>query len=803
VRQLLLLLFFSLNIYFVVSQEITVFDDQTQERIPGVLITSVDRKIKILSDNQGRFRLEQFYSVDSVAFYYTGYTERIEAVSDLKKLTGLTLSDAIVPLSEMRVTANRWSKDRLSVPGRIEKIDLKNSGLTAPQTTADLLESSGYVFVQKSQQAGGSPQLRGFGTNRILIVMDGVRMNNAIFRSGNLQNIISIDPMSLEESEVIFGPGSVIFGSDAIGGVMDFESKKGIYSSDTAGRMIVKNRVYQRFSSASNELTSHYDISLGKRKWKSYTSFSFSKFGDLKAGTTGDSAFLRPTFQSGTIESQSNMVNPDSRVQVGSAYEQFNVLNNFTYKFSDEVELSYGFQYARTGDAPRYDRLILDSDGNDTLDFYDWYYGPQIWMLHRLELSSRKKTKLHDQIKYYAAYQFFAESRHDLRSESTSYRRQFEEVDAYSANLDLLKKVSKKFTVSYGAEFVLNKVASESFREKLSGEKTDLNPRYPNGSLWWSTGVYLNGEYVLTSKWKLEGGLRYSHFGIEAEFDTSLFSYPITFASNQNGALNGSLGVVYKPNSRSHFYMNLATGFRAPNIDDMGKVFDSEPGRVVVPNTNLGPEYAYNAEIGFIQTIGKHIKLDGAFYYTYLENALVRSPYTLNGLDSILYEGQMSEVVAIQNASDAFVYGLQAGVHIVLGKISIYSMINAQEGEQFENDLAEYYPLNHIMPLFGRTGIKFIAKQIYADLNLVYQGEMSYEDLPLQERGLETYAVNADGNSFVPSWYTLNFKAGYHFNKHLTLGWGIENIGDKLYRTLGSGISAPGRNIIVSLKAVF
>jgi hemoglobin/transferrin/lactoferrin receptor protein len=490
-------------------------------------------------------------------------------------------------------------------------------------------------------------------------------------------------------------------------------------------------------------------------------------------------------------------------LQVGSGYQQFNLLQNFSFRPGTDQELLYGFQYARTGDAARYDRLILDEDENDTLDFYDWYYGPQVWMMHRLEFNSSRTKKLHDKLRLNLAYQRFEESRHDLRSGSATYRRQFEQVDAFSFNADLVKILDSNWTFRYGSEFVLNQIGSTAYREKLNGEKMTINSRYPDGSLWYTAGVYWNGEYQLNKKWHFETGVRYSLFGMQAEFDTSLFAYPIVNTSSLNSALNGSVGVIYKSGSASHLYLNLSTGFRAPNMDDLGKVVDSEPGRVVVPNPSIRSEYAYNAETGFVQSIGQFLRLDGSFYYTYLDDALVRSTYALNGQDSIEYEGQKSEVLAIQNASNAFVYGAQLGVRVIWNKFIFYSNLNLQEGMQFENDLAAYYPLNHIMPVFGRTGIKFIAKQVYVDLNVIYQGEMSPEELPLQERGTAVYARNEDGETYVPSWYTINLKAAYHFNKHLTLSAGMENIMDLRYRTMGSGISASGRNIVVSLRGVF
>ncbi len=134
------------------------------------------------------------------------------------------MDTSIKSLEEVVISFNKWEQNLNEVPNRIMKVDMRDARLRNPQTTADLLAQTGGVFIQKSQLGGGSPMIRGFATNRVLIVADGVRMNNAIYRSGNLQNIISIDPLSIDDAEVIFGPGSLIYGSDAIGGVMDFHS---------------------------------------------------------------------------------------------------------------------------------------------------------------------------------------------------------------------------------------------------------------------------------------------------------------------------------------------------------------------------------------------------------------------------------------------------------------------------------------------------------------------------------------------------------------------------------------------------
>ena len=787
------------------GQEITILDKITQERIPGALIYSNNPNIKVRGNTEGRFMLDAFKGCDSVFISYPEYEIYISSYMLLSKTITLELSEKALSVSEMVVTASRWGENQAKTSSRITKLNLKELGLLEPQTSADLLESTGYVFVQKSQFAGGSPQLRGFGTNRVMIVVDGVRMNNAIFRSGNLQNVISLDGNSLESAEIQFGPGSVIYGSDAIGGVMNFTTKLAKYSPDST-RSFVKTKLFTRYSSASNESTSHLGFNYGRKKWAFFTGATFSRFGDLKTGKYGNNSFLRPTYQSTVNGVDTTIANNDPRLQINSGYAQFNILQKISFKPNEKWEVNYGFNFSKSTDAPRYDRLIQDADGDGQLDKAEWYYGPQEWMMHRITvLNTPENKKIYHNLRITAAYQKQLESRHDRKMGSNQIRHQFETVNALSLNVDFTKKIKKRTTIYYGTEGVFNKVGSNAYRESITdGTQDVINPRYPNNSIWQTYGVYANLKFELTEKWIFNTGARYSVYGINAEFDTSLFAFPVTRLSNSNSALNGTVGLVYNPNNKMRLYLNVSTGFRAPNIDDIGKVFDSEHGSVIVPNIDLKPEYAYNAEIGFVKTFSGVVKVDGAVYYTYLYDALARSAFLFGGEDSILYEGVMSQVLAVQNISNAYVYGVQGGVEILLGKgFSIKSMISYQKGFEYSLDSMGYFPKTHVAPTFGRTSLSFKKRHIYLSLYAVYHGEMKHKDLPLQERNDHVYAKDNDGNAYTPSWYTLNFKGAYFFNKHLSLNIGVENITNQLYRTFGSGFSGAGINVITSVKVTF
>ncbi len=787
-----------------VAQEITVLDEVTQERIPGVKVYSIEPKVQVIADLNGRFQLEDFKGCDTIYISYPDYETKIFLYKDLQKVVWVELSDEHLTVSEVVVTANRWGEDKSKVAGKIEKLNLKDLGIFEAQTTADLLEASGYVFVQKSQLAGGSPQLRGFGTNRVMIVVDGVRMNNAIFRSGNLQNIISLDGNSLESAEIQFGPGSVIYGSDAIGGVMNFTTIQPKFSTDSL-KPKVKTTIFTRYSSASNESTTHLDFNYGTEKWATSTAITFSHFGDLKTGKYGNSYFLRPTFQTTMNGVDTTVVNPDPRKQIETGYNQVNFIHKLIFKLNEKWNLSYGLNFSKSSNAPRYDRLIQDVDNDGVLDKAEWYYGPQEWVMNRLSVVNQDEHVLFDHLRITLAYQNFKESRHDRKTGNTLIRRQFEKVDALSLNIDFQKKWGERTVFFYGAEAVFNYVGSYAYKESiLDGSQTIINPRYPDKSTRQTYGLYFSSKFDLSEKWTLNSGVRYSIYLIDAKFDTTLFAFPSTEVTNNSGALNGSLGLVFNPSIYSQFYVNFSTGYRAPNIDDIGKVFDSEPGSVIVPNVNLKPEYAYNAEFGIVQAIKSHLKIEGAIYGTYLENALARSPFQFDGQDSILYEGVYSQVLAIQNVSNAYVYGVQGGVEFVFGKgFILKSMISYQKGFEYSIDSASYFPKAHVAPLFGRTSIAYKRRHLHIEVYTIYQGRMDYEDMPLLERDDFEYAKDENGLSFTPAWYTINVKGAYFFNKHLSLNLGLENITNQLYRTVGSGISAPGINFTTSLKVVF
>ena len=764
-------------------------------------LTNENTRNYLTTNSKGQADISLFKGADRIEIRMLGYKTEVKSYNELLKLNGmLSLTRSIVSLDNIVISATRWNQISENIPARIIHISNQDVALQNPQTAADLLGASGEVFIQKSQQGGGSPMIRGFSTNRLLYTVDGVRMNTAIFRSGNLQNVISIDPFAIEDTEVFFGPGSVIYGSDAIGGVMSFQTLTPRLS--LTGKQLISGKSVVRFSTANREKTGHVNFNIGWKKWASVTSFSYNDFGDLRMGSNGPEEYLRPFYVERQNGTDVTIINDDPEIQRPSGYSQFNIMQKLRFKPDEKWDFQYGFHYSETSDYSRYDRHIRYKNGNPR--YGEWDYGPQIWMMNNLSITHVGSSKLYDQMTIRLAHQFFGESRisRDINKPNREIRK--EKVNAFSANIDFNKEIGVRHTLLYGVEAVYDDVNSSGVNEDIETGISYTGPsRYPQ-SAWSSVAAYITDEFEANKQLQLQAGMRFNNYSLDATFDTSFYPFPYSTANMNNGTLTGSFGFVWKPTSKWAITAAVASGFRSPNVDDMGKVFDSEPGSVIVPNPNLEAEYAYNAEVGVARRFGEWVKFDITGYYTILSNAMVRRDFTLNGLDSIMYDGEMSKVQAIQNAAVAHVYGIQTGITVKLpAGFGFSSQFNYQKGEE-ELDDGTTSPSRHAPPTFGVSRITYSANKLDMQLYAIYSAKKSFNDMPEEEIGKDyLYAIDENGNPYSPSWFTLNLKALYQLTGTLSVTAGIENLTDQRYRPYSSGICAAGRNLVLSIKANF
>ncbi len=800
----ILLLFFLFLTGRFQAQEVKVLNTITEEPISEVVIFNKNKTQNVVTNIKGVANLDRFAASDTLYFKHLSHILKSIKKSEVLKSKTVYLTSNTQGLSEIVISASKFQQSRKDIPQKILSINSDKIEFVNPQTSADVLQSSGSVFVQKSQLGGGSPMIRGFSTNRLLITVDGVRMNNAIFRGGNIHNVIAVDPLAIQNTEVTLGAGAVIYGSDAIGGVMSFYTKQPELSK--LDSLNIKGSTLLRYSSANDEKTGHLNVNLGYEKWAFLTSASYNTFNDLRMGSHGPDDYLRPEFIVSNNQEDVIITNTNPQVQKNSGYNQLYIMQKATYKPYENLSFDLGLHYSKSSNIPRYDRLIRYNDDNQ-LRSAEWDYGPQKWFMSNLQVTKlSSRSNLYDKIKATFAYQNFEESRIDRNFQSNTRNIREEDLDAYSFNLDLEKKLSDKTRFSYGVEYVHNKVKSLGRIEDIVTQTTSKTvSRYPNGATWSSAALYSSVKYKPHTKFILQSGLRFNNVVSKANFmeNNEFLNLPFTSSKNSSGALTGTFGVRWSPSNTIQWKFNAASAFRAPNIDDLGKVFDSEPGSVVVPNERLRPEYAYGAEVGLKLNFDENVVLDVGTYYTYLDNALVRRDFTLNGERSILYDGEQSNIQAIQNASKAWIYGFEVGLKIAIARAlqltSQYSVIGGTE----ENNNIEV-PIRHVAPSFGNTHLVWAGDKFTLDAFLNYNGELSFNQLAPSEREKDyIYASDENGNPYSPSWYTLNFRGLYNVNPNTSITMGLENITDQRYRPYSSGISAAGRNLIMALKYSF
>ncbi len=781
------------------AQTVRFINKTTLQPIENVSVKSIQTGKIFLSNQQGEIHLKGIRSDDSLWISHPFYHPLKIAMSDLP-ITGYTIKmiHRTVILNEVVISSSRWEQMKKEVPNKIVSLDAGTISFLNPQTSADMLAESGEIYVQKSQLGGGSPMLRGFAANSVLIVVDGVRMNNAIYRSGNLQNVINVDPNVLEKTEVILGPGTVIYGSDALGGVMHFTTRKLNYTRSQKNN--VQAQAFLRYSTADNENTAHIQISAGTQKLASFTAVSYSNFSDLRTGAVRSKKYpdwgKRTEYVLVLKDHDSIVQNPDPNIQVGTGYNMTSLIQKIGFKPTSNFETTYGFYYSTTSDIPRYDRLSQYKNGQ--LKYAEWYYGPQKWMMHRLGLRYDENLFIFDQSLFTFAYQKYKESRHTRNLNNPIRTDRVEDVDVVTFNLDLYKKLHPLTQLYYGYEGAFNHVSSSAWVNHVyTGATGPASTRYPDGgSKTRSHAFYMSIKHNLNSKVTLLAGGRFSDCYLYSSFiDTYFYHFPFEYIELKNGSLNGGISVIYRPADDWQLNYNLSSGFRAPNVDDVAKVFDSEPGVVIVPNDNLKPEHTYNAEFSLLKSFADKAKAELTLFYTHINDAMVRRDFQFQGQDSIYYDGVLSKVEALVNTGEAFIAGGSFKFIVDLWQqLSLKASFNYLKGK----DQIDNVPLRHVPPPFGKVEILYSTDHLKVSFYSRFSDGFSYDELAPSEQD-KPHLYAPDGSS--PAWFTLNTRAFYQVNRQVQISMGIENILDRHYRTYSSGVSAPGRNFYFALKA--
>jgi len=708
-------------------------------------------------------------------------------------------------LKDVVIYANKFPTLSKNIVQRV--VALTDKVLLQQQAnTADILTASGQVFVQKSQSGGGSPVVRGFEASRVLLMVDGIRMNSAIFRAGHLQNIITVDNMILDRVEILYGPSSTMYGSDALGGVVNlFTKQPQLFISNVASKKapwIINGNLVYRYGNGQNENRQHIDINIANNKLAYLTSFTNSSFGDMRQGNQRSAAY--PDFGKRLFyvarENNTDVVKDNSasvNIQKLSGYTQTDLLQKVLFKPNENTEHLLNVQFSNSSDINRYDRLTETSKGLPV--YSEWYYGPQVRNMVGYKLTKLNLNGYFQKLTANVNYQHLEESRISRKFKSNNKDYRFEAVDLFGLNVDLLHQ-GKSSELHVGMESYYNNVGSTAYRNNIATNvRSAITTRYSDGPTNMANqAIYAQHTQFLTGNWVLNSGLRLNNVQLNANFkDTSLMHFPFTDANQKNTAMTGNLGMAYNGADGFRFAFGVSSGFRAPNVDDLTKVFDTKTGYVVVPNKDLKPEYTYNTELNVSKTTASY-SIGASLFYTWFKNALVVDKFKWNNASTILYQGVMSDVYASQNKAKAVVYGFNVNGSVNFTLNTTLAATYTYTKGTYQNGLIEM-PLDHIPPTYGRIGLKHDVKKFSAELFTVFNGWKRMKDYNLNGEDNEIYATK-DG---MPAWQIWNINTNYQLNKKLNFSFQIENIADLNYRYFASGISAMGRNYLIQARYSF
>ena len=817
-NRLVILLFFFSTLSF--GQQITVKDENTNENLPDVVIFNENKSQSIITDFDGIVDLSLFSSDENIFFQLLGYSTLEILKIEVLNGTTIYLQSESQNLEEVILSVARSESNVNQIAEKVSVIKSEDLFLSSPASGAELLELSPGVRVQKSQGGGGSPIIRGFEANRVLIVVDGVRMNNAIYRSGHLQNSITIDPNNIERAEVIFGSSSVGYGSDALGGVIHYYTKNPILK----GSEKIKSSFTSNYTSANQGLSNNFITNYSSENWGSITSLSISKFGDIKMGENRDHGFnnwgLTPLYSKNSRYSYYSQpsTNSNENIQKNTGYSQVDLFQKFLVKLGDTNLLNINIQFSESSDIDRFDQLSI-AKGN-SLKFSEWYYGPQKRLLISPSLKIFPNRKFMKKGVITFGFQKINESRIKRKFNALNRSHQIEDLKVFSLNGDFDTSFNDDHSISYGVESTYNYNYSKAYDQiiEIQGDeitrlsnKFAIPTRYPsNGSSYTSFASYVNWSWNMSEFFTFNIGARLTFTGLKASWNDIISVNPQLSEVNLNSeALTTTVSIKLRPSKRVQINTVLSSGFRNPNIDDIGKIRENN-GLLVVPNTFLKPEYAYNLDLGIdFRSLNNRNYISLRGFSTIISRHIGRDEYivfsdiTTPDLSTVIYNGEEVTTISNKNLGNRFIHGFSIdGFSQINNNLKFDYGITYTKGDNNET----YGPLPSISPLFGSIAISYSKRGL--NLKAVYKfseakspGEYSFGG----EDGLDEtpFTINSEGAlSYLgtPKWSDLSIYGSKNISSNVTLRMGLTNVFDTHYRTFASGISAPGRSFQLGLN---
>ncbi len=764
--------------------------------IKNASISDLTEEETVYTDKAGKAEISIFESDQLLQLRHADFETLVVSKQDITNQKNIYLfPTSNTKIKEVEIPVNsRTGESKYELITQSTSISQHKIEQQGAANSADMLENTGQVLIQKSQFGGGSPIIRGFEASRILLVVDGVRMNNAIYRGGHLQNAISIDPAMLAGTEVIFGPNSLIYGSDALGGVIHFKTKDPKLKTDS--NSVNKLGGFLRYQSVSEAKVANIHLNFANEKWGFFGSITRSDFGDLRMGknrTHGYTDFGKVPFYAMQVNGvDSMMANDDQNIHKNSGYSQMDILTKVLFQPKEGYKFKLNLQQSTSTNIPRFDKL--NEYRNGVLRYGEWNYGPQNRSLISLSAEIEKPKKLFDLNNTIFAFQRIEEDRISRDFKSDIQENQEEDVYVYSFNSDFIKFVdsAKTLKLNYGVELLWNDVTSKAYTKNIETSAEDfLQTRYPGGGSDYKAAALYAAVQKRWDNHLIKGGARYSASEINAKFDTNQVVNLLDLSEVKlfNHSVTGSVGYVYHHENHK-FYSSLSSAFKSPNIDDFSKIFEKK-GTLTIPNPDLKSETAYSGEIGTAFS-GSKIKYDIALFYTRVYDLMIKDTINTNGQSEIVVDGETLDIVSNVNNGIADLYGVFASVKINILRNFNFASTGTLTKAEFVNS-NEAVP--HIPPFYGRSSLNYTRGKMKISFYAKYNGLKKWSESSSLTDNIDEGILGVG----TPSWYTLNASIFTFPMKNMRIQVGVENIMDVHYKTFASGISGAGRNIMASV----
>ena len=669
-----------------------------------------------------------------IFYFFSAYSglviaQETDSLSDTDSLPSQTLGEVVV-------TANRYGTQLLKIPEAIRVIDSKAIQTFQLRSAPEALLQTPGVFVQKTNHGGGSPFLRGVTGNQTLLLIDGIRLNNATVRYGPNQYFNTIDVFNIEKMEVLRGAGSVQYGSDAIGGTIQAFSQNMVITEKPSWGGTLLTRI----ASHGMEESLRGGINYSNKKTAFRAGITWRNFGDLVGGdSTGRQS---PT---------------------GYREVDFDLKGKIQLSLSSDLTMAY--QSVHQSDVPVYHKIALENYAVNKMD-------PQKRELAYLRLNQKLNAGILKSAVFTASFQHSEEGRELLKNGSSLFRTETDKVRSLSFAAEAIASNGNGWSANSGFE-IYNDLVNSSRTDKDLSTNLDILKRglYPDGATMTSIAAFSLHTFDLLN-WNITAGARFNTF-INNVTDESVGITKLT-----PSALVGNLGILRKLNRTSNLFVSVNTGFRAPNIDDLGTLGIVD-FRYETPNFNLKPEHSFQYQIGYKY---QNSKLRGEIYIyrNELYNLIVRNKVAGDTIDG--YPVYMKE-----NIERAYIEGAETAWDLELNRSW---RVSGSLTYTYGQNVTRNEPVRRIPPLFGRMAVEYNHRSWWINLEWMAAGKQTR----LAAGDKDDNRIPAGGT---PGWNIFNINSSFEIG-FIKMDFSLQNILNRDYRFHGSGVNGLGRSAFLT-----